>query len=137
MKRTKEEKKAYLKQLRNHWKETKKLLSEDKINEIQAIIASHGMNISAMGFFFVSLQLKKLGLDGLPYLDAKTYKGWKENGFHVKKGEKSQISGITWINVGGDDDPDIADKDHKATDDGGFMFPKEYHLFHRSQVEAA
>lgn len=137
MKYTKEEKQAYLKKLRDQWKQAKTLLDEEQISAIQAIIKTHGMNISAMGFFFVSLQMKRLELDGLPYLDAKTYKGWKDNGFHVKKGEKSQISGITWINVGGGDDPDIADKDHRGTDDGGYMFPKEYHLFHRTQVDAA
>jgi len=137
MKHTKKEKQAYLKELRNQWKAAKQLLNEEKISEIQAIIKTHGMNISAMGFFFVSIQMRQQNLDGLPYLDAKTYKGWKENGFHVKKGTKSTLSGITWINVGGGDDPDIADKDHRGTDDGGFMFPKQYHLFHRSQVEAA
>lgn len=135
--KTKQEKQAYMKQLRKQWQDVKKELSDEQISEIQAIIATHGMNISAMGFFFVSLQMKKQGFTGLPYLDAKTYKGWKQNGFQVKRGEKSVLSGITWINVGGGDDPDIADKDHRATDDGGFMFPKEYHLFHRSQVDAA
>ena len=126
-----------MKQLRSQWADVKKLLSDEKISEIQAIIATHGMSISAIGFMFVSLQMSTQGLGGLPYLDAKTYKGWKQNGFQVKRGAKSTLSGITWINVGGGDDPDIADTKHKGTDDGGYMFPKEYHLFHRSQVEAA
>ena len=128
MKRTKAQKQAYFKALRERWSEAKKLLDDKKIDEIQAIIRTHGLKISRMGFLFVSIQMQKLGLDGLPYLDTKTYKGWRENGFQVKKGEKSQISGVTWIRPG-EDDPEV--------DSSDYMFPKEYHLFHRSQVEAA
>ncbi len=135
MERTKEQKQAYMKQLRSSWQETKKLLSAEKISEIQAIIVNHGMNISAMGFFFVSIQMKKQGFDGLPYLDAKTYKGWKQNGFQVKRGSKSVLSGITWISVGGRKDE--TGTDGILDDSDSYLFPKEYHLFHRSQVDAA
>ena len=125
MKHTKEQKQEYFKQLRTNWQNAKQQLTDEKICEIEAIIKTHGMDISATGFMFVSIQMRHLGLDGIPYLDAKTYKGWKENGYHVKKGEKSLISGITWINCNKDDEQH----------DNDFVFPKSYHLFHRSQVE--
>ena len=71
--------------------------------------------------------MKYHGFDGIPYLDCKTFMGWKERGFIVRKGEKSLIAGITWVSVEGKEG---------EPDDNGFKFPKEYHLFHRSQVEA-
>lgn len=132
---TKAEKQAYFKQLRERWTTAKQMLNEGKINEIQAIIATHGLKISNTGFMFVSIQMQRQHLDGLPYLDAKTYKGWRENGFQVRKGEKSTLSGITWISA----NTRTKTVEHKDdnTDKGGFVFPKEYHLFHRSQVDAA
>ena len=67
------------------------------------------------------------GFDGFPYIDCKTYKNWQENGFIVKKGEKSKIDGITWIAPKGKDGEE---------EDGKGLYPKRYRLFHRSQVEA-
>ncbi len=79
-----------------------------------------------MGFLFVNMQMKSQGLEGLPYLDAKTFKGWKESGFTVKKGEHSTLSGITWIGINVSEETGVPE----------YALPKEYHLFHRSQVEA-
>jgi len=129
---TPQQKKEYFKKLRERWQDAKKLLDDGKISEIQAIIATHGMNISVSGFMFVSIQMNSQGFDGLPYLDAKTYKGWRENGFQVRKGEKSTLSGITWISP--KDKSDDPDSEESESD---YVFPKEYHLFHRSQVDAA
>lgn len=126
MKHTKEQRKAHMKQLRASWSMAKQMLADGKLNEIEAIITTHGMKISPTGFMFMRLQLIAQDLDGLPYLDAKTFRGWKESGFTVKKGEHSTLSGITWI---------LADKDNE--NDRVSMFPKEYKCFHRSQVEAA
>jgi hypothetical protein len=67
------------------------------------------------------------GLDGLPYIDAKTFQGWKESGFVVNKGEHSTLSGLTWIGA------KITNKD-TGEEETAYVFPKEYHLFHRSQV---
>lgn len=129
-KHTKAEKAAYMKDLRQQWQDVKKQLTEGKIKEIQAIIATHGLKISTTGFMFCAVQMKRQGLEGLPYLDAKTFKGWKENGFTVRKGEHSTLKGITWVGVGG-----------KETDDTetnfDYMIPRQYHLFHRSQVSAS
>ena len=42
-----------VKDLRAQWQETKKLLSEGKLTEIQAIIKEHGFKVSAYSYFFV------------------------------------------------------------------------------------
>ena len=131
MKRTPEQKKEYMIGLRNRWTIAKKLFTDKKAKAIDVIMATHGMNFSRMGFFFCQLQMEKQGLEGIPYLDAKTYQGWFDSGFRVRKGEHSTLSGVSWVSVGGKDETDTTE----ATD--GFMFPREYHLFHRTQVEAA
>ena len=125
MKYTAEEKKRYYKNLREEWKKAKEIADVD---EISAIINNHGLKISVSGYAFVSSQMKALGLDGIPYLDVKTYGGWKENGFRVRKGEKSQLHGLTWVDINKkqDDDPE---------DNKGYKMAKAYNLFHRSQVE--
>ena len=120
------DRKEYYQSLRDRWREAKEL-SKDEENQIKAIILTHGMSISVTGFKVVSKQLKEQGLEGLPYIDAKTYKGWKENGFQVLKGEKSTISGVTWLEVKGKDSED---------EGNNFIMPKEYKLFHRTQVDA-
>ncbi len=121
---TKEQKKEYFKKLREEWKAAKAALDAGQIEKIEAIRLTHGLKISAISYWFVARQMAKKGMDGIPYVDAKTYDGWVNTGFRVRKGEKSQLSGITWVNVGEENDKD------------SFMFPKEYHLFHKSQVEA-
>ena len=69
-------------------------------------------------------------LEGIPYLDARTFQGWKECGFMVRKGEHSTLSGITWIKA-----TTGSESAEPGEEEKGFVFPKEYHLFHRSQVE--
>lgn len=127
-----EDKRAYYKELRARWQAAKDGMTAGRIAEIEAIIMTHGLNISSTGFQIVSMGMKQHGFDGLPYLDAKTYKGWQENGFQVKRGAKSVLGSITWIGVKG---KSIEAGD--AHDKRGFMMPKAYKLFHRSQVEAA
>lgn len=124
------------KELRAKWKTAKQLLTDGKIREIDAAIATHGLNISRMGYMIVSMEMRSQGLEGIPYLDAKTYKGWKENGFQVRKGEKSTLGSITWVGVGGKDPVKRTDGSIEIEGDSGFIFPKSYNLFHRSQVDA-
>ena len=123
--------KEHSKELRDRWNRAKLMLDDKKISEIDAIMATHGLNISATGFMVVSMEMKQQGFSGIPYLDAKTYKGWRENGFQVRKGEKSTLGSITWVGVG-KKEPTPA----KPEGENGFLFPKSYNLFHRSQVDA-
>lgn len=127
----KEEKAAYFKGLRDKWKAAKKIAEEDG-NEFRAIIENHGLKISVTGFILCSQQMKALGLPGIPYLDCKTYLGWKENGYFVRKGEKSQIMGLTWVTAGAKEKDEPSEGEEDKAD---YVFPKAYHLFHRSQVE--
>jgi hypothetical protein len=124
---SKEERAQYFQDLRERWQAAKELAQDN------AILAAHkeaealtGRSISAASFADVKNQLHELQLQGTPYVDTKTFRGWRDSGMQVRKGEKSKITGLTWIKAG-DDDQD----DKKSS----YMFPKEYHLFHGSQVE--
>jgi len=122
MKYTKEQKREYFKQLRERWNKSKELAEKDEI--AKALHKEVGGEFSYYSFYFTLMGMRDLGYDGIPYVDCKTYKGWKDSGFKVKKGEKSKLSGITWLGVGKDSDGEPE-----------FIYPKEYHLFHRTQVE--
>lgn len=126
---TEQEKKAYFAGLREQWTAAKKKYSESELGEARAFIAEHGLSISPYSFMFVQISMRAHGFSGIPYLDCKTYAGWQASGFQVRKGETSKIKGITWLGVGKSEKPD-ADEGDPA-----FLMPKEYHLFHRSQVE--
>ena len=125
---TQEEKREYFKGLRDRWAAAKSYACED---EVRAIIKNHGLNISITGYCFVASQMKTLGYDGLPYLDMKTYQGWKDNGFIVCKGQKSNVTGLTWIGIEGKEGAEEG-----AEKSNSYVMPKAYHLFHRSQVQA-
>jgi len=123
---TTEQKKEYFKTLRQNWQKNKELSQNDvdmKAKYEAILKESPDYKISYTGFYFVMMQMQRLGLEGTPYVDAKTFNGWRSTGFKVKKGETSKIEGITWI--GNEDD------DSKKT-----LYPKRYALFHKSQVEA-
>mgnify|MGYP001569344376 FL=1 len=128
---TPEQKREYYKSLRERWQSIKKAVDEKKLGEIEAIIQEHGLDVSPYSFAFTAAQMEALGYDGLPYLDCKTFQGWKERGFIVRRGERSKITGITWIGVGNKSE----DPGEREKSDSGFVMPKEYHLFHRSQVD--
>ena len=121
MQYAKEEKQAYFKNLREQWKKSKELADQDET--AKALYRETGGKFSYTGFYFTLMQMRQLELSGVPYVDAKTFKGWKESGFLVKRGEKSKISGITWIDA------------HADKDDEKLLYPKVYHLFHSSQVQ--
>ena len=125
---TKEEKNVYFADLRKRWKESKTLADKDET--VQALYKEVGGEFSYYSFFFTLMEMRNLGLDGVPYVDCKTYKGWQEAGFQVKKDEKSKLNGITWIGV------EKKDEDGEKVGETDFKFPKLYHLFHKTQVEA-
>jgi len=120
-----EDKKAYYKNLRAQWSVAKETADTDHIT---AIIRNHGLNISVTGFAFVQAQMNAQGLEGLPYLDMKTFHGWKENGFKVQKGQHSTATGLTWVTVGAKKEAT------EETNKDAYKMPRSYNLFHRSQV---
>lgn len=124
---TKEQKQEYFKNLREQWKKNKldASLDSDARLRYEAIKRESNGNFSYEAFYWTYKQMQKLNLDGVPYINCKTFDGWKESGFKVKKGEKSKISGITWLSF----------KTKKDGKDEDVVYPKVYHLFHSSQVE--
>lgn len=127
---TKEQKQAYFKALRERWSANKASSEQDTDAKAryEAILAEGLYKGGYASFYFTYSQMQEQKLDGLPYVDAKTFNGWKEKGFMVTKGAKSTLVGIVWKKFMTSDKQD--DEDAKE-----YMYPKEYHLFHRSQVE--
>lgn len=125
---TKEEKQAYFKNLREEWKQNKldASLDSDAKLRYEAILKEAGGKISFESYYWTLKQMQKLNLVGEPYIDCKTFDGWKLAGFKVRKGEKSNISGITWLSF------QTKKEGQKAEE---VVYPKLYHLFHSSQVE--
>lgn len=125
MKHTKEQVKEYYNWLRWKWKEAK-VLSESITELDKADLLKVQMSVPTMSwiwYMFCKIQMRNIWFEWLPWIDMKTFKGWKECWFKVKKWEKSKVFGITRIPF---------DKD----DWESWMYPKVYHLFHTSQVEA-
>lgn len=128
---SKQEKKEYFDKLRLEWQKSKALAENDM--KAEALYREAGLSgVSYFSFFFILRQMKALKLEGLPYVDCKTFNKWSENGYKVKKGEKSKLYGITWMAV--KEDGKIS-KDKDNQDDVKFIYPKVYKLFHKSQVE--
>ena len=126
---TPEQKREYFTGLRNQWQAAKALAAaDDSIGAMYAQICQMGIgDISLYSCSLVFMQAKALGLDGLPYVDFKTYDGWRKCGFQVRSGETHKIISITWVG------PKPKDGEEE---DGGFRYPKSTNLFHSSQVEA-
>jgi len=82
--------------------------------------------VSYISFYMVMMDMKAHGFDGLPYVDCKTFKGWRSSGFKVRRGEKCKLHGITWVGSKNEEEDD---------DEVTFRYPKVYNLFHRSQVD--
>lgn len=111
--------------LRSVWIKAKASISESEKEKIEAFKKLNNMQISYISFFIVQCAMNSQKLKGYPYIDAKTFSGWKEEGKIVKKGQKHFCTSITWVPSNKKDDDS----------DDTFMYPKGYFLFHRSQVE--
>ena len=131
---TQEQKREYYKQLRNDWVISKEMAEKDE--KAKALFReTNYKGVSYYGFYFTLMQMRKLGLKGLPYIDCKTFNKWKEAGFRVRKGEHSKIRGIAWMKVRTKTNPKSLKSNAKIKeDDDTFMYPKKYNLFHTSQV---
>jgi hypothetical protein len=133
MKKTfsKEEKQIYFEKLRDEWKKSKLLAENDM--QAEAVFREAGLKgVSYFSFYFVLKQMRALKLTGVPYVDTKTFQGWLDNGYKVKKGEKSLIHGITWLKV---IKGKVVNRNQEDEEEKAFLYPKIYHLFHKSQVE--
>jgi hypothetical protein len=140
---TREERDAYYKGLRARWAATKEIAERDG-DAIRAIMSERGLMFSVRSYVLIDMQMKAAGLSGYPYIDMKTFEGWRAAGFIVKRGEKSTADGIVWItsegrevrgyngsgeNGGGEDCDGVIDERRSS------VYPKVYKLFHKSQVE--
>ena len=117
--------------LKTQYREAVKELKRqpDKEAEITAYIKANAFNISAYSWFFVSLQMKRLGYDGIPYRDCKTLHGWNAEGKYIKCGEHSKISGIVWMRPLVKTEAGELEENQESR-----LYAKEYKLFHRSQL---
>ena len=84
MKYTKEQKNQYFRELRARWKASKEMADKDEI--AKALYQEVGGNFSYYSFYFTLMDMKRLGYDGIPYIDCKNFRGWLDSGFRVKKG---------------------------------------------------
>lgn len=123
---TPQQKKEHFTQLRRQWQQAKNLSQSDELAAVYSQLKGMGVgDISLYNVSLIFMQAREKGLEGLPYLDFKTYEGWKKSGFQVKRGEKSPVYSITWVGSKGDEEGE----------DSGVRWPKVTHLFHSSQVE--
>jgi hypothetical protein len=131
---TPEQKQAYFSDLRKQYQAAKTAAAENgDVKKIYAHLQSLNItNLSAANIQLVLEQAAELGLDGVPYLDFKTYEHWKKSGYQVTKGEKSKVYTITWVSAKNKSNENSSDSDEAS----GYRFPKLTHLFHSSQVEA-
>lgn len=120
---SKEQKKEYMQNLRKKWKIAKEKAEKD--SEMKSVYEAMQLSGgSYWSFYFTLMDMQAKGLEGYPYKDAKTFNKWKEEGFIVKKGEKSFLDGIVWKSFTKDDD-----------DSDMVLYPKLYKLFYKTQVE--
>lgn len=122
---TKEQKADYFKSLRDKWQANKDLADKDGDARSQYEAMAKEGGFSYYGFYFCLMSMRANGFEGLPYVDCKTFNKWREAGFMVKKGEKAKIDGVSWVECKKDKE-----------DEDGYLYPKNYKLFHKSQVQA-
>lgn len=128
---TPEEIKKYYADIRERWNIAKQLSTSDQCRAILDQMALHGISeVSPTSIMAVQMQLEELGLDGLPFVDVKTFQGWKEIGYVVRKGQKSILTGVSWKPTEKKNEAGEMEETGR-----GRLLAKGYALFHRSQVE--
>jgi hypothetical protein len=122
MKYTKKQRIAYYANLRKDWEKAQELASKDKkaVKLFNEVKKANKEAKSIEAFYFTLAQMQKLNLKGLPYVDVKTFDGWLEAGFVVKKGQSHIVNGVVY----------------KAINPNGFKVPSFCNLFHKNQVQA-
>lgn len=124
---TPEQKKEHFNHLRQQWQQAKTLSQSDELTAVYSQLKGMGVgDISLYNVSLIFMQAQQLGLEGLPYVDFKTYEHWKKAGYQVKRGEKSPVYSLTWVGSKGEEGEEVSK----------VKWPKLTHLFHSSQVEA-
>lgn len=114
------------------WRAAKAYAAENP-DEFETMLARaqfvHGATpISPANFVFVYRQMQAEKMQGIPYVDARTFQKWRELGRSVRKGETARLWSVTWI---GRPEPAA-----EAGEDEVMRFwPKTTALFHLSQTE--
>ena len=124
MQYTKQQKQEYFQNLRKEWKKSKALAENDPTAKALFRETKLLQGISYTSFYFTLSQMRAKNWKGLPYIDCKTFAGWRSNGFKVKKDEKSQIRGIVWkhpIQKNKDENENVT-----TTEDKTLLYPKAY-----------
>lgn len=129
---TPEQKKAYFQALNESWRKTKDLSETEKCQAIIAECFAQGVVASERGIAYVWEQMERLGFEGLPHIDCKTLKYWKEAGYRLKNNQSCLIKGITFKKITSKKENEGKSQDEK---EAVYSYPKVYNLFHSSQVE--
>lgn len=129
---TKEEKKQYFKKLTTRWIEVKN--ETQSAPEYKQLYEKSPVKnrISFISYWLTKISMDTYGYKGEPYIDMKTFDAWKKEGYIVRKHEKCNVTGIVWLHS-------ITSKaiidDKEVIEYGDTLYPKQYNLFHRSQVD--
>jgi len=124
--------KAEREQTLSGYRAAKQFAEANKDNLMKQIAAAEigfGKPISLWSFAFVLQQMQEQGLEGVPYLHARTYQEWKRAGRQVRRGETAKLISVTWI---GEEDKNV---NASETDkQNAKHYPKLTRLFHHSQT---
>lgn len=115
-------------------KKAKELYTPEQLDEalkhIQTL-ALVGIRVSTYSFCEVQEVMKKRNLAGVPFLDTKTFNGWRAVGRRVKRGEKAIYQSVSWNKI--ENIKEHADGTIEVKDE--FSGGKVYSIFHISQTE--
>lgn len=114
--------------------ENKVLYTQEQLDEAykyMKTLALVGIYTSPQSFLEVKSVLEAKNLEGVPFIDTKTFAGWQAVGRRVKKGEKAIYQSVTWNKI--ENIKEHADGSLEITDE--FRGGKVYSIFHISQTE--
>jgi hypothetical protein len=103
----------------------------DRAVKHMQVLALAGIVCSPASFIDVMKVMEAKGLDGVPFMDTKTFNAWRGEGRRVKKGEKAIYQSVSWNKI--ENIKEHKDGSIEVTDE--FRGGKIYSLFHRSQTE--
>ena len=117
------------------WRAAKKYAADNAENikaQFEAAMSIAGIQISVTNFCLVLQQMTAQKLKGVPYIDARTFDGWRFAGRYVRKGESATLHSITWV-AGGRPAPEPGN--NETPEEMTRLYPRATALFHISQTE--